>query len=361
MTLKIALDARLLTTSNTGDTQYWRGLLRGLLAQEGDFLLLLFSNMPRPKFIPDDPRFEWVEVGSIHPRVWSLVSFPLAARRAGAHVIHGQYNLSPLCGSRSISTIHDVSFFVNPGWFKPKDRILLQTQIPQTVRRVARVITVSETSRREIEEYIPAARGKVCVTYNALGENIQPRPRPLALTQVQDEFGLTTPFFMTTGTQWPRKNMQLAIDMANRWPAKLPHKFVICGKAGWGALGQNERVLFPGYVSDDHLSALLCAADAYICPSLHEGFGIPLLEAWACKTPVICGGGGGLSEVAGDAALVMPNYDPQAWVEGLCGLLADSGKLEAFRVAGTVRLSRFDWNVTATKTLAAYREVSSLK
>ena len=284
-----------------------------------------------------------------------------AARRAGANVIHTQYNLSPLAGKAGVTTVHDVSFFIGPQWFTAKDRFMLRRFVPRSCARAARVITVSETSKREIEQFIPRARGKVVVTPNALNPAIRPWQRDAAQAHVRDRLGIEGPFLLTVGTRWPRKNMRLAIDAARLLPPSLPHRLVVSGKPGWGDDGDlaDPRIVATGYVEDDDLSALYSCADLYLAPSRHEGFGLPLLEAFACGCPVLCSTGGAMPEVAGDAAAIEPSWEPSAWAERIGNLLADSGTLGSMRERGYARLTRFDWQSTAAKTLSVYREVAS--
>jgi glycosyltransferase involved in cell wall biosynthesis len=351
----VALDARLLTEQATGDTSYWRGLVSGLSQFDPGLRFLLCSNAPRPDWIPERPHFRW-EVVPGRGRWWSLSSFPRAAEAHGAAAVHTQYNISPLVRN-GITTVHDVSFFVGPEWFGLRDRTVLRTMVPRSVKRAARVITVSETSKSEIETYIPAAVGKVRVTYNALGDNIKPMPEDEARAEVK-RLGIVGPYVMTVGTRWPRKNMALAIEAVALLPEPSPYKLVVTGKPGWGPEVGNARTVFPGYVSDRELTALYQCAALYVAPSRHEGFGIPLLEAWACGCPVLCSTGGALPEVAGDAAEVVEGWEPRAWSRAIAGLLADSSKLERLRERGRERLRQFSWLETAKKTVEVYREVT---
>ena len=229
--------------------------------------------------------------------------------------------------------------------------------VPRSIKRAKRVITVSETSKSEIEAYIPAAVGKVRVTYNALGDNIKPMSEDEARTEVR-RLGIDGPYLLTVGTRWPRKNMALAIEAVGLLPEPSPYKLVVTGKPGWGPEVGNARTVFPGYVSDRELTALYQCAALYVAPSRHEGFGIPLLEAWACGCPVLCSTGGALPEVAGDAAEVVEGWESLDWSRAILGLLADSSKLERLRQRGRERLRQFSWVETAKKTVEVYREVT---
>ncbi|MBL8065325.1 MAG: glycosyltransferase family 4 protein [Chthonomonadaceae bacterium] len=344
--LTICLDARLLTRQSTGDTSYWKGLVDALLNQATEHRIVLCSNAPRPKMIPSGAEWRLIH-GS--DRWWSLVSFPLFARKYGFDLAHTQYNLSPLLGRRGVTTIHDVSFLINPGWYRAKDRYLLTSQIPKSISRAAGVITVSETSRQEIERFVPNAKGKVFVTYNALGDNIRPLPQADVETLLK-ELGVPRPYLLTVGTRWPRKNTSLAVLAASLAGKNL----VVTGRSIGGADPVGPH--YTGYVSDSQLTALYQGASLYLAPSLHEGFGIPLLEAFACKCPVLVSQGGALPEIAGGAAEVADSFEPALWAETINHLCDDESKLERYRRAGLRRLQDFSWQDTAKKTLCAYEE-----
>lgn len=350
-----ALDARLIGTRSTGDASYWRGLVSGFSKLKDDFHLLLCSNTQKPSEIPNDPRLEWVELPG-KGRWWSFVTLPLYAKKRGCPVLHTQYSLSPLAQG-GVTTVHDVSFFVGPEWFKPKDRLLLQKSIPASVKRAKAVIAVSETTKREIEKFIPGTSHKVHVTYNSVGEGIQPHSPEVARRMVL-EAGIEGPYLMTAGTRWPRKNMELAIAAADLLPADLPHKLVVTGKPGWGDQSQGSRTHATGYVSDELLTALYQCADLYLCPSRHEGFGIPLLEAFSCGCPVICSSGGALPEVARDACLVMKSWEPADWAQSAALLLRDKEARSSLILKGADRLRDFSWATTAQQTLEIYRSIA---
>lgn len=351
-----ALDARLYSTQNTGDTSYWRGLIKGFAELDTDFNLLLFSNAKAPSDVPNDPRFQWIFLPGDNLRWWSLYSFPKAAAALSADVTHGQYIMSPIIRMPMVTTIHDVSFMVEPKWFKRKDAYLLRNQVPATIRRSKLVITVSETSKSEIESYFPGSVGKVRVTYNALGHNIRPMIQEQAVEMVKSRLDIEPPFMLTLGHIWPRKNMNLAIESAGMLPESLPHRLVVAGKSGWGDIQKNARTTFTGYVEDELLSALYCCADLYLAPSLHEGFGIPLIEAFSCGCPVLSSAGGALPEVAGNAAEIAPDYEPSTWANLIQSILTDGQKLDQMRKLGYERAKDFSWKSTAGKTLAIYEE-----
>jgi glycosyltransferase involved in cell wall biosynthesis len=132
---------------------------------------------------------------------------------------------------------------------------------------------------------------------------------------------------------------------------------VVTGKPGWGEESAGAHVQTVGYVSNDDLCALYSGASIYLAPSRHEGFGIPIIEAFACGCPVVCSSGGALPEVAGDAAVVESSWEPEHWSTTIRGLLDDSGKLHELRRRGFERVKMFDWVESARRTADVYREV----
>lgn len=353
----IALDARLLGRQGGGDSTYWLGLVHGFCQIPLNRHILLFSNTRPPANIPINSRFKWIHLPSGKERWWSLVRFPLMARKLGARAIHTQYNLSPLVGKRGLTTIHDVSFFAGPEWFRPLDRMTLQQFIPASARRAQRVLTVSQFSKQEILRFIPEAEGKTVVTPNACSVTILPMNRQQAQERVAKELGVQPPYFLTVGTRSPRKNMNMAISAAEQLPESIPHRLVVTGKEGWGDELTGKRVKTVGYVDDDQLSALYCGADLYLAPSLYEGFGIPILEAFTCGCPVLCSDGGAQPEVAGKAAMILRGTDSHEWSANISKLLSDSSKLDSMREMGKLRANEFSWRDTAERTMRCYEEV----
>lgn len=354
----VAWDARLISSRSTGDSAYWRGLLAGFAElSPPDFQLLLYSNAPRPEGIPDHPRIEWMTIPGQSGRWWSLFQFPVIARNEGAEIIHTQYALSPLAGRRSVSTFHDISFRINPGWFSAKDARLLSTSLSLAAKTAGAIITVSETSQREIEEAEPSLRGRVSWTHNALPVTF-PRLSAEEAAAIRQAKGWTEPYCLTVGTRWPRKNMGLAVRAMDALPPSLPHRLMISGKAGWGENELGERGVATGWLEDDELAALYQGASALLCPSWHEGFGIPILEGFASGCPVICGPGGAMPEVAGGAALVTTDYEPAAWTDAIAALLSSPDEQARLRALGAKRLEDFSWRAAAEKTLSVYRSVA---
>ena len=357
----IAIDARLVGTKNTGDTSYWRGLIWGLSQLDPLPNITLFSDQPSQPKLPDNHEIEELtpfhqhNFKALNSRLWSYHDFPKMAKAMGANVIHTQYNVSPHAGKAAITTIHDVSFFINPRWYKPKDRFILTRGIPASCKKATKILTVSETSKQEIQHYIPAARGKIAVTPNALSNDFNPVLKGSAKTYLAHNHNINKPFVFAITSRWARKNTQLAAQAFQRSHLSQTHQLITCGPGD----PLTPDSLHLGYVDDLTLRNLYAAADCYILPSLHEGFGIPILEAFASRTPVLCGNGGAIPEVASNAAIICPDYNPETWANALNHMFDDYGKLQAMVERGEKRVQDFSWIKTAELTMQTYEEVAN--
>jgi glycosyltransferase involved in cell wall biosynthesis len=351
----VAIDATLVGSERTGDATYWTCLVEAIGEIESEFDYLLLSNAPKPVDVPNLPgNFQWVSLKCAHPRWFSMVTMPLAARRLGAKAFHTQYSLSPLARN-GITTIHDVSFFVGPEWFKPRDRAILRRFVPSSARRAKKVITVSESSKRDILRYIDVPANKIEVTPLAAPKIFKPAGQEAK--KALDGLSIQLPYILSVSAQWPRKNFDLAYRAVELLPASVPHQFVVTGRFEWGARPKSARVKPTGFLPQSELPALYTFASLYLCTSHYEGFGIPILEAMACGVPVLTSAGGALREVAGDAAVVMDEMDAESWAAKITSLLDDSSMLDELRRRGFERASQFTWHETARRTLKAYSEV----
>jgi glycosyltransferase involved in cell wall biosynthesis len=280
-------------------------------------------------------------------------------------LVHTQYTVSPLFTVPTVTTVHDISFLIEPRWFPLKDRILLRLTVPASCRRAKRVLTVSETSREDIIEMLGLPPEKIIATPNGLPEGFYPIPKAEAQAWVREKYGIEPPFALAVGVLQPRKNWQLAIEAVYlaRNDYELPLVLVLTGKAGWARrelnrakqiFAQDGWLIETGYVPDEYLVWLYNAAEVLLYPSFYEGFGLPPLEAMACGTPVIASNGGALPEVVGSGGILLPPNEPGMWANAIRTVLTNDAYRNALIQRALAQAQRFSWRTTAERTWQAY-------
>lgn len=368
--MRVGIDARLLTGAYTGDRTYWRGLLTALrqIMNADEHRLVLFSTRPIPEgTLPESPLYEPVVAPARSERLWSLLTLPKMAKKHRCDLVHTQYTVSPYFTVPTVTTVHDISFLIEPRWFPLKDRILLRWIVPASCRRAQRVLTVSETSREDMIAHLGLPPEKVIATPNGLPEGFHPVPKAEAQVWVREKYALNPPYALAVGVLQPRKNWQLAIEAVHlaRTRQELPLKLVLTGKAGWArrALDRAKQIwasddgwlIETGYVPDEHLVWLYNAAAVFLYPSFYEGFGLPPLEAMACGTPVIVSNGGALPEVVGSGGTVLPPNEAGLWANAIHTVLTHDSYRSALTQRALEQAKRFSWRTTAERTWHAYQ------
>ena len=301
-------------------------------------------------------------------RVWHRLRLPVPVEWivGPLHVFHSpDFALPPLGKrTRAIVTVHDLSFMRLPRCFEPALLRYLTASVPRAVRRADWVFADSESTRNDVVELLHAPEDRVSVLY----PGVEPRFCPMAdseeLERVRLKYGLPARFILSVGTLQPRKNHATLVEAFSRL-TDPGIGLVIVGQRGWlydelFALVRErrlERVLFPGFVQDTDLPAVYNLAEAFVFPSLYEGFGIPLLEAMACGTPVVAADNSSLPEVVGDAGLLVGATDVQALTRALERLLNDATLRQTLIARGLTRAMRFTWLRAAQDLLATYRRV----
>ncbi len=308
---------------------------------------------------------------TINPRVrvpWEQVLAPLLLRLNGADVFHGTQIVAPLfCPVPSVITIHDLSSISFPQTFRWYNRMYLTWATHVSVRRAARILAVSEFTKREIIRLLDVPAEKIVVTHNACDARFRP-PDPTELDAFKRRHGLPERFILFVGTIEPRKNLPTLFEAYARIAASTDVPLIIGGGKGWlydpifakaESLALGDRLRFVGYIDEAEKPLWLAAATVFTYPSLFEGFGIPPLEAMACGTPVVVSDSSSLPEVVGDAGLIVPTTDAEALGAALLRLLQDRELHAELRERGLRRAQRFSWRETAERTLAVYEDVAA--
>ena len=284
----------------------------------------------------------------------------LTVNRARPDVYHGlHYTLPPGLRVPATVTFHDATMLTMPEVHERAKAVFFARAIPAGIRRAARVLCVSESARQGAIDHAGADPARTHTVPLGVDHD---RYHPTAGDPAAVARHVTGPYVLWLGAVEPRKDVPTLVRAFGRIADQVPHTLVLAGPDAWGADALDaalassparHRVVRTGWVSEDDKVALFAGADAFVYPSLAEGFGLPVLEAMACGTPTVTTTGSAPEEVAGDAALLVDPGDDEALAAAILGALGDDA--DRLRSAGPARAARFTWAATAAATLDVWR------
>jgi glycosyltransferase involved in cell wall biosynthesis len=271
--------------------------------------------------------------------------------------------------TRTLLTVHDLSFMHYPETFVPPLRRYLERVVPRSIARADLVLADSAHTRSDIVSLFGAPPDKVQVLYSGVHPRFCPEPEPGEREQLRDRYNIgDQPYVLSVGTIQPRKNyvrlIQVFAHLQTCTLRVANLQLLIGGGRGWlyqdifaEAEKHGDRVRLLGFVDDADLPALYRNAALFAFPSLYEGFGLPVLEAMACGAPVVCSNASSLPEVAGDAALLVDPHDTDALTQALVRTLEDADLRREMIARGFAQAARFTWEQAARQLLAAFDAV----
>jgi glycosyltransferase involved in cell wall biosynthesis len=348
---------------------YARELLRALPAARPDLRLTSFVNREARA-----AGGEWDDAGDVvevpvnaRNRVeWvrgEQLLLPRLARRAGVELVHSLASTAPARGRfRRVVTIHDLHYRVVPEAHFGVLALGMRVLVPLAARRSHRVIAISQATAVDVRRYLHVPERRLDVVPNGLGVTPAGPLEPEAALRERHRLG-DRRVALSVSAKRPHKNLVAliealaAIEAAQRPVLVIPgyptpHERELRERAA--QLGVLDDVRFLGWVSGAELEGLYALAALFVFPSLHEGFGLPVLEAMRRGVPVACSNASSLPEVAGDAALFFDPRDPAAISAAMRRLLDDRAFADRLRAAGTAQAARFTWEATARGTAASY-------
>ncbi|MBI2835998.1 MAG: glycosyltransferase family 4 protein [Acidobacteria bacterium] len=368
--MRIAIDARKLHDFGVGT--YVRNLLKHLarIDQRSEYVLLC-REPDRPIAGELGENFRCVIEPSAPYSLLEQLSVPLRLRRERVDLFHEpHYVLPPLTPCPSVVTIHDCIHLMFPEYLPHRSAYAYaRASLWMATRRSSQILTVSETSKRDILRFFHIPTEKVAVIYNAIDERFRTPPPEDQVARVRERYQLQDPFVLYAGNIKPHKNLERLIEAFHRVRGRgfEQLKLVIIGDeiSKYPTLRRavhrhnlHKWVRFHGFVSDQTLAALYRLAAVFVFPSLYEGFGLPPLEAMASGTPVVTSNVSSLPEVAGDAALLIDPYDPDAIADGITRVLCDAALRKDLIAKGLVRANEFSWESSVKRVHEIYQQVA---
>ncbi len=353
--MRIGIDARKLHDFGIGT--YIRNLLRHLARMDDRTeYVVVCRPEDRETLAALGPNFHAVPETAGNYTVAEQVKIPMALKREGVTLFHApHYVLPPLIRCRSVVTIHDCIHLMFPQYLPNRFAFdYARTSIRGAAKRATRVLTVSESSKRDILKYVDTQPEKIDVIYNAYDERFAIDPAEEDVVRVRERFQLQDEFVLYAGNVKPHKNLERLIDAFQIVRKRgLDHlKLVMIGDdiSKYTSLRRavhrhqlHKYVRFLGYLPEETLAVMYRLAGVFVFPSLYEGFGLPPLEAMASGTPVVTSNVSSLPEVAGDAAVLVDPYDPNAIADGIYRVLTDEQLRKDLRHRGVARAGMFSW------------------
>lgn len=403
----IGFDAsRSFTATRTGTETYSYHVLKELLKLDRENTYRLYTRLPdyqvtrflgldstsgNPATRQPGDRITFnadVEVKHIKlPKLWTQVGLAFEVLENPPDVLFVPAHTMPVIhrpSLKSIVTIHDLGAEYLPQYHQFPQKLYLNRSTEYAVTHATHLIAVSEATKQDLIKRLNADANKISVVHEAYDDRLFRPQAKDTITAVAKKYGIFGPYLLFIGTIQPRKNLERLIEAfsmvvrgsgfevsadgtnANRQPPTANLSLVLVGKKGWLSeaiyeapkkFAVESRVTFIDYVISEDLPALYGGAQAFVFPSLFEGFGIPILEAMACGTPVVTSNVSSMPEVAGEAALYVDPNSTDDIVKAMQTMLSEPNTRASLIEKGLQRVKQFSWQKTAKETLEVFGQV----
>jgi len=377
----VGIDIRNIGKKRTGDEAVFFNLAKNLAKIDQKNEYRLFTDITEKSTLDEitgrleiagRSSFKIISLRTFNRFSWNFWTLPRYLRQNPVDVYHTQY-ITPFFVPKRIkivTTIHDISFNFFPQFIKLADLFFLKILIPLSLKRADKIIAVSKFTRDEIVKYYKVNPEKIDWVYNAATDDFLEKNVSLGqLEEVRKKYALPEKFILYLGTMQPRKNLSLLVEAFGKVKRKIPDlKLVMAGgknaynfdKEIGKAINRNylsEDVIFPGFVTESEKLAFFRLAKAFCFPSLYEGFGIPILEAFSAGTPVVASAIPVHHEIAGPAGLFFEASNSDALAEKIHEICSDESLRSRLIEKGKVQSGKFSWKTAAEKTLSIYENL----
>ena len=376
--MRIGLEITAAVQQSGGIGRYVREMLSALSdIDQSNQYRLFYASKNRSNHtvldLPENFRVRQLPVNDIWlARIWQRMRLPLPVEliTGSLDIYHSpDFTLPPtLRNIPTLLTVHDLSFLRTPESAAPGLRGYLEVAVKRSVKLATHVLADSQSTKDDLIELYATPEDKITVLYAGVSSAFRPVTDSNKLMKVREHYKLGgKPFVLSVGTLQPRKNHVTLIKAFEQALSDSEYNLVLAGGQGWSYEEVHElvrsralqhRVLFPGFVADEDLSALYSSADVMTFPSLYEGFGLPVLEAMACGVPVLASNTSCLPEVAGGAAVFVNPRNVEAMSDALLKLVSNVDLRKTLREKGFERVEQFRWQSSAVKLLEVYRDLA---
>ncbi len=370
--MRICYDATSLYRKKTGIEGYTLNLLKSIMElDKKNFYIIFFRNeiLNIPVFKKANTKLCCIPHSS--QLCCEQILLPLNLSRINYDVVHfPAFPPGVLRPKKFIMTIHDATMWKYNSMLSWKNKIYMKPLTNVAIKHAQKIITVSDSSKSDIEKYCNISSSKVVNTWESFGENFRIIKDRDFLEQIRIKYQLSFNFILSVGTLEPRKNLIILLEAFSRLKKQQPYynslKLVLTGRNGWGReaiyqriidLKLDKEVLFTGYVDETDLVGLYNLANIFVFPSIYEGFGLPPLEAMACGCPVIASNTSSMPEVLGDAAVLIDPFDVEKLADKIRDVLENKNLRDEMSKKGLERVKQFSWQQVAKKTIEVYDSI----
>ncbi|GAC1327721.1 MAG: glycosyltransferase family 1 protein [Chloroflexota bacterium] len=380
--MRIAIDYSAAVNQKAGVGRLVRNQVLALAEVDPDNEYRLVYARPNSGSTPQFPRarnFARREVG-LRERwltiLWHRAKMPVPADWFSGPVdlFHSpDFVLPPLRRARGILTVHDLAFLMRPECAHPRLRVYLEEVVPRSVRRADFIIADSENTRNDLVVLLGVPPTSIAVVPGGVEERFTAVTDAMTRSRVRRYLGIgEAPFILAIGVLEPRKNlnrlMDAFADLKKRPGVPSDLKLLLAGGKGWlfdgifehhAASPVRDDIVFPGFIPDELLPGMYSCAEVFAFPSLYEGFGLPILEAMACGTPVVASRASCLPEVAAGAAVLIDPASADSLADGLYRTLIEPDLRADLIARGRERAAQYTWRAAAERLLDVYRRVAA--
>ncbi len=365
--MHIGIDAsRIALTERTGTENYTYNLIEAIKRLDQTNKYTLYFNKLPQYFEITQPNMSTRYIPM--PRFWTQVRLLAETMINPPDILFIPAHTLPLIRRaklKTIVTIHDLGSEYLPQHHQFPQKYYLNSSTKFATRFADQIIAVSESTKKDLIKKLSADPKKITVIHEGIDTNFF-KPAPSAdVKTVRTKLGLNSPYLLFVGTVQPRKNLEFLIEAFSK--VKTSNlDLIIAGKPGWlyeetyqapKKYEVEDRVKFIGFVPTEELPALYTGAEAFVFPSLYEGFGLPLLEAMACGCPVIAADNSSIPEVVGEAGILVKTNDQKAWQKAIKTLISDPKLASEMIKKGYRQAEKFTWDKTAARTIKLFEKV----
>ena len=366
--MKIGILARGLGEKSGGPKQYIESVISALLEFDVKNQYVIFYN--KSGYLGKFPQATERILNIPTKLFWDYIGVPLAARREKLDLLICPKNVVPyFVPCRSVIVIHDLTYFIEElDEYKFWDTFYMRRMMPSSSRRTDAIIAVSKNTKNDIIKFFGLSARKIRVIYEAPDKKYRIIEDQQEKERVIRKYALRVPFIFYSGSLSPRKNIGSLLESFALIKDRIPHYLVFTAGKSWKdrpvfkkirELEIGNRIIFLGHVKDKDMPLLYNLADLFVYPSLYEGFGLPPLEAMACRCPVITSNTSSLPEVVSDAAIMVDPYDFEQLARKMYEVLTNHSLKKNLIEKGAKRVVLFSWKKVAEEMVRLFEELVS--